>query len=458
MHASSLDIPAPLLYIATVDVREMPMTCRILTLQSEQDWPKASQWLQGRRDPGDGVENAVREILAAVRSKGDEALVDYTRGFDCPEFAPPLRVSEQDIARAAASVSIESREHISGAAANIRAFHEAQLEKSWFLTRADGSILGQRVLPVDSVGLYVPGGQGGNTPLVSSLLMNAIPAQVAGVPRLAVCTPPRKDGSVSPHILAAAHLLDIDEVYRVGGAWAVGALACGTQSIGPVDVIAGPGNIYVTTAKRLVQGTVGIDMIAGPSEVLILADASANPAWLAADMLSQAEHDPLASAICVTDDARLAESLQRELESQCVALPRAQTAARSLMDWSAIVVTPNLATAVGVANRVAPEHLEICTRDPWSVLPHIRHAGAVFLGQHSPEAVGDYYAGPNHVLPTLGTARFSSALSVQTFCKKTSIVAASPEFLRQNLQAIAGLARLEGLEAHARSVEARKNK
>ena len=244
----------------------------------------------------------------------------------------------------------------------------------------------------------------------------------------------------------------------MGGAWSIAALAYGTQSLPPVDVIAGPGNIYVTTAKRLVQGIVGIDMIAGPSEVLVLADSSANVSWIAADMLSQAEHDPLASAICVTDDSRLAESLQQELDSQCASLPRAQTAGRSLMDWGAIVVVPNLSVAVAVANRVAPEHLEICTRDPWAVLPHIRHAGAVFMGQHSPEAVGDYYAGPNHVLPTLGTARFSSALSVQTFCKKTSIVAASSAFLLQNAPAIAALARLEGLEAHARSVEARRHK
>ncbi|OXS29840.1 MAG: histidinol dehydrogenase [Desulfovibrio sp. MES5] len=434
------------------------MTCRTLTLHSEQEWPKLAQWLQGRNNPGDGVESAVRDIIAAVRAKGDEGLVEYTRNFDCPDFAPPLRVSEQEIARAAAAVPAEDREVISQAAIHIRAFHEAQLEKSWFTTRPDGSILGQHVLPMDAAGLYVPGGQGGNTPLISSLLMCAIPAQVAGVPRLAICTPPRKDGSVNPHILAAAHLLDIEEVYRVGGAWSIAALAYGTESIAPVDVIAGPGNIFVTTAKRLVQGMVGIDMIAGPSEVLILADSSANPTWVAADMLSQAEHDTLASAICVTDDPRLAESIRQELDKQCMALPRATTAARSLEEWGAIVVTPNLSVAVAVANMVAPEHLEICTRDPWGVLPHIRHAGAVFMGQHSPEAVGDYFAGPNHVLPTLGTARFSSALSVQTFCKKTSIVAASSTFLQQNMQAIAALARMEGLEAHARSVEARAKK
>ena len=405
------------------------MICRILHLQSEQEWVKASQWLDGRFNPGDNVEGSVREILANVREKGDEALIDYTRRFDCPEFAAPLRVSEQDIAWAAASISPEHLEQISEAAHNIRTFHKEQLEKSWFQTRPDGSILGQRVLPVDRVGLYVPGGQGGNTPLLSSMLMNAIPALVAGVPRVAVCTPPRKDGTINPHILAAAHLLDIDEIYRVGGAWSIGAMAYGTQSIDPVDVIAGPGNIYVATAKRLVQGTVGIDMVAGPSEVLVVADSSARPHWLAADMLSQAEHDMLASAILLTDDITLAEQVQQELEKQCSQLPKAQIAGKSLMDWGAIVVVPNIMTAVAIANRVAPEHLELCVRDPWALLPHIRHAGAIFMGQHSPEPVGDYFAGPNHVLPTLRTARFSSALSVQNFCKKTSIVATSPAFL-----------------------------
>lgn len=434
------------------------MTCRLLHILNEKDWASASQWLKGRTTPDAGVEAAVRDIIAAVRERGDAALVGYTRKFDAPEFTPPVRVSPQEIARAAASVPVENREYICGAAANIRAFHEAQLDRSWFVTRPDGSILGQRVLPVDAVGLYVPGGQGGNTPLISSLLMNAIPAQVAGVPRLAVCTPPRADGSVDPHLLAAAHLLDIEEVYRVGGAWSIAALALGTESVARVDVIAGPGNIYVTTAKRLLQGMVGIDMIAGPSEVLILADDSANPAWVAADMLSQAEHDALACAICVTDSPRLAERLPQELEKQCAALPRAAIASRSLEDWGCIAVVPDLATGIAIANHVAPEHLEVCTRDPWAVLPYIRHAGAAFLGEHSPEPVGDYYAGPNHVLPTLGTARFSSALSVQTFCKKTSIIAASPAFLEKNAEAITALARLEGLEAHARSVEARRRR
>lgn len=431
------------------------MTCRSISLQTAQDWPRVAQWLEERRNPGDNVENAVRAIIDDVRARGDDALLEYTRRFDCADFAPPLRLSENDIARSAASVSPECRGHIGDAARNIRRFHQAQKEKSWFETLPDGSILGQRVLPVDSVGLYVPGGQGGSTPLISSLLMNAIPAQVAGVRRIAVCTPPRADGSVDPAILAAAHLLDIDEVYRVGSAWAIAALACGTPSLPAVDVIAGPGNIYVATAKRLLQGIVGIDMIAGPSEVLIVADSSARPDWVAADMLSQAEHDPLASALCITTDIPLGERIREELDKQCASLPKAQTAARSLLDWGAVITVPHMDVAVAVANLIAPEHLELCVRDPWAVLPGIRHAGAVFMGHYCPEPVGDYFAGPNHVLPTLGTARFSSALSVQTFCKKTSIVATSAAFLQESREAIAALARMEGLEAHARSAEIR---
>ncbi len=302
----------------------------------------------------------------------------------------------------------------------------------------------------------MPGGQGGDTPLVSSLLMTAVPAQVARCPRIAVATPPRKDGSINPWLLTAAYLLGIEEVYRVGGAWSIAALALGTDSIAPVDLIAGPGNIYVTTAKRLLQGRVGIDMIAGPSEVLIVGDTSANPVWVAADMLSQAEHDTLASAIFITDDMRLAENVQRELDKQLPILPRAQIAAASIAKWGCIIVVPNLKTAVAIANIIAPEHLELCLRDPWGVLPHIRNAGAIFMGQDTPEPVGDYFAGPNHVLPTLGTARFASGLSVQTFCKKTNIISASRSFLRHNSAAIAALARLEGLEAHARSVEGRE--
>lgn len=432
------------------------MICRNINVDSEHDWLERSQWLKDRNRIDPAVEKSVAEIIAAVEARGDDALVEYTKKFDSENFAPPFLVNPTGIALAAASVPADSREQISEAAANIRSFHQQQLEKSWFVTRSDGSILGQRVMPVDAVGLYVPGGQGGNTPLISSLLMNAIPAQVAGCQRIAVVTPPRSDGSINPYLLAAAHLLDIDEVYCVGGAWSIAALALGTQSIQKVDVIAGPGNIYVTTAKRLLHGAVGIDMIAGPSEVLVIADSAANPAWIATDMLSQAEHDSLASAICLTNDKRIAEATQLELEKQIENLPRKDIAANSLANWGCIAQTPNLQVAVDIANIIAPEHLELCVRDPWSVLPAIRHAGAVFMGQHSPEPVGDYFAGPNHVLPTLGTARFSSALSTQTFCKKTSIIAASRAFLRENTESIAALARLEGLEAHARSVEARQ--
>lgn len=430
--------------------------CRIITLQNEREWAAAGQWLQERGNPGSAnVESSVREILANVREKGDEALAGYTRQFDCPDFSGPIRLSEQEIALGAASVSSEDREVIAQACSNIRTFHEEQKEKTWLQTRPDGSILGQMVNPLPRAGLYVPGGKGGNTPLVSSMLMNAIPALVAGVPEIAVCTPPRADGSVNPVILAAAHLLDIHEVYRVGGAWAVAAMAYGTESIAPVDIIAGPGNLYVTTAKRLVQGRVGIDMIAGPSEVCVIADSSANVRWLAADLLSQAEHDPLASAICIVLDPLMAKALAEELEEQCNRLPRVEIASASLRDWGAIVVVPSLNDALSVANQIAPEHLELCIRSPWETLPYIKNAGAIFLGHNSPEPVGDYFAGPNHVLPTLGTARFSSALSVQTFCKKTSIIATSRNFMRDNREAIARLARLEALEAHALSVEVR---
>lgn len=430
--------------------------CRIINLQSEREWAAQGQWLQERGNPGSAdVEASVRDILANVREKGDEALVGYTQKFDCPDFAAPIRLSEQEIALGAASVASEDREVIAQACSNIRTFHEEQKEKTWLQTRADGSILGQIVNPLPRAGLYVPGGKGGNTPLVSSLLMNAIPALVAGVPEIAVCTPPRADGTVNPVILAAAHLLDIHEVYRVGGAWAIAAMAYGTESIAPVDIIAGPGNLFVTTAKRLVQGKVGIDMIAGPSEVCVIADSSANPRWLAADLLSQAEHDPLASAVCIVLDPLMAKALAEELEERCAKLPRTAIATTSLKDWGAIVVVPSLNDALSVANQIAPEHLELCIRSPWETLPYIKNAGAVFMGHNSPEPVGDYFAGPNHVLPTLGTARFSSALSVQTFCKKTSIVATSRNFLRDNREAIARLARLEGLEAHALSVEVR---
>ena len=434
------------------------MICRSITVNSLQEWEKASTWLNTRGQSGGEVETQVRDILEQVKTKGDEALIEYTAKFDCPDFAPPIRIPEFDIQRAAAQVQAEQRDQIYAAADNIRNFHATQKDRSWFVTRPDGTILGQRMQPVDAAGLYVPGGQGGNTPLISTLLMTAIPAQSAGVPRICVCTPPRKDGTINPFLLAAAHLLNITEIYRVGGAWSIGAMAYGTPSIPKVDVIAGPGNIFVTQAKRMVQGQVGIDMIAGPSEVLILCDGTAYIDWLAADMLAQAEHDKLASAICVTTEKRIFEELPAELEKQCARLPRHEIAKESLTNYGAVVLAKNMPLALEIANHIAPEHLELCTREAWTLMPQIRHAGAIFIGSNSPEPLGDYYAGPNHVLPTMGTARFSSALAVDTFCKKTSIIAASNYFLQASINDVAALAKLEGLDAHAHAMEIRKRK
>ena len=416
--------------------------------------------LQRRGDPGDGaakVEQSVKSILADVRQRGLEALVEYTRRFDAPAFAAQqFAVAPKALEAAFTRLPKDDLDCIRRAIQNIRSFHEAQKSNSWFRTLPDGTVLGQAVLPVDRAGLYVPGGKGGATPLLSSLLMNAVPAAVAGVRQVAVISPPQANGAVNDYILATAHLLGITEVYAAGSAWAVAALAYGAGPLQAVDVIAGPGNIFVATAKRLLIGTVGIDMIAGPSEICIVADASANPAWLAADMLGQAEHDPLASSICIITDASLAKSCLAELEKQLAALPRKDIAAASLAAYGAIIVEPNQDKALDLANRIAPEHLELALADPWAALPKIRHAGAVFMGNASAEALGDYFAGPNHVLPTMGTARFSSALSVDTFCKRSSIIAASPAFAARHAQDVARLARLEGLEAHARSALCRE--
>jgi histidinol dehydrogenase len=421
-----------------------------------KDWPALRDRLAGRRNPGASVESTVREILARVRSRGDAALAAYTRRFDCPEFtSAQMRAPKAALTRALKAIPKADADILAEAIANVRAFHERQRENSWLTTTADGAVLGQMVLPVDRVGLYVPGGQGGETPLVSSLIMNAVPAQVAGVREIAVVSPPRRDGTLNPHILATAALLGIEEIHLCGSAWAIAALAYGTRTIRACDVIAGPGNIFVATAKALLVGEVGIDMIAGPSEIAIVADVSAEPAWLAADLLSQAEHDPLAACVLATWDRKLAAAVQKELAAQLKRLPRGQIAAKSLADWGALALTPDRDAALDLVNRMAPEHLELTVADPWAMLPFVRHAGAVFLGCHCPEPVGDYFAGPNHVLPTLGTARFSSALSVQTFCKKTSVIAAPPSYVAAHGAKIARLARLEGLEAHARSVECR---
>lgn len=428
------------------------MICRVLEY-GKSDFSLA--WLKARNTPDPNIGAQVLSIIDNVSQNGDSALLEYTRQYDCPDFTPPFRVNEKAFSISKSLISLADWEILEQAVSNIKEFHSAQIEKSWFMTRPDGSILGQRVLPVESVGLYVPGGRFGNTPLVSSLLMNAVPAIVAGCPRIVIVSPPRQDGTLNPHLLAAAAILGLTEIYAIGGPWSIAALALGTESINKVDVIAGPGNIYVTTAKRLLHGTVGIDMIAGPSEVVTLCDSTANPAWIAADMLSQAEHDQLASAICVTDDRIMAHNVLEELEKQLSTLPRKEIASRSLKDWGAVIITSSLQEGIEICNQLAPEHLEVAAKDPWNLLPYLKNAGAIFLGDYSPEPVGDYFAGPNHVLPTMGTARFASPLGVQTFCKKTNIIHASENFLPANAAAIACLARMEALEAHARSVEAR---
>ena len=431
------------------------MTCRSIRFPHDMDTARLLAWLDGRKDPDDAVVLRVRAILADVRKRGDAALRDYTRRFDAPGFPSRIAVSAKDIKAALAAIPQADADILREAIANVRDFHARQAEQSWFTTAPDGTILGQMVRPVDRVGLYVPGGQGGETPLISSLIMNAVPAQIAGVGSIAVMSPPRADATLNPYILATAALLGITEVLRAGSAWAIAALAYGTKSIQPCDVIAGPGNIYVATAKALLVGEVGIDMIAGPSEILILADESANPAWIAADMLSQAEHDPLAGALCITTSRKLAKEVVAALKDQLPRLSRHELARKSLEDWGAIVLVDSMEEGLALVNRLAPEHLELAVADPFALLGSIRNAGAIFMGHHCPEAVGDYFAGPNHVLPTLRTARFSSALSVQNFCKKSSIIAASGAFVARHGEKIARLARLEGLEAHARSVECR---
>ena len=432
------------------------MPIRELRFAGREDWPPIRDLLAKRRRPDVEIERRVREIIQRVQQDRDAALVEYTRRFDCPGFEPArLKVAPAEIKAAASGLPREDLDILAEATANVRAFHARQAEQSWQAETGDGAILGQLVRPIERVGLYVPGGQGGETPLISSLIMNTVPARIAGVRAIAVVSPPRRDGSLNPYILATANLLGLDEIYRVGSAWAVAALACGTETIARCDMLAGPGNIYVATAKSLLRDTVGIDMLAGPSEILVLADASANPDWLAADLLSQAEHDPLASALLVTTDPALGKAVIGRLAARLKELGRCEIAAKALADFGACVLVPDLAAGLELANRVAPEHMELAVAEPWAVVEQVRHAGAIFVGQHSPEPVGDYFAGPNHVLPTLGTARFSQALSVQSFCKKSSLLAISPEYLRRHGAKIARLARLEGLEAHARSVECR---
>ncbi|MFD1020378.1 histidinol dehydrogenase [Thalassobacillus hwangdonensis] len=397
---------------------------------------------------------AVQVIIEGVKTDGDEAVRRYTSKFDGVEL-DTFRIQPQEIERAYHALDAEMVAVLKEAAENIRNFHEKQRTHSWFDTSADGSILGQKITPLDAVGVYVPGG---TAAYPSSVFMNVIPAQVAGVERIAMVTPPSVDGTVPAGVLVAADILGVEEIYKIGGAQAVAALAYGTSSINPVDKIVGPGNIFVALAKREVFGDVAIDMIAGPSEIVVLADDTADAYEIAADLLSQAEHDQRSSCMFVTTSEKLATEVQKEVDDQLSTLPRKEIASTSIDDHGAIIVCESMDQAVAVVNRLAPEHLEVLTAEPFQLLPQIKHAGAIFLGKYSSEPIGDYFAGPNHVLPTNGTARFSSPLNVGDFVKKSSIISYSRKAWEENHQKIAAFARLEGLEAHARAVESRKGK
>jgi histidinol dehydrogenase len=401
---------------------------------------------------GKEVESTVLEIIADIRSRGDAALLDYTRRFDRLEIdAPGLLVTEAEIDRAFIQADEDALSTLRLAVERVTRFHEKQKRKSWLDTEEDGILLGQKVTPLERVGIYVPGGKASYP---SSVIMNAVPARVAGVSEV-IMVVPTPGGEINPYVLIAARLSGVDRIFRIGGAQAVAALAYGTETIPRVDKITGPGNIYVATAKKLVFGQVGIDMIAGPSEILVINDGSGNPAHIAADLLSQAEHDELASAMLLTTDRSFGEAVASEVERQLAVLPRSGIARRSWGDYGVIIVAGSLAEAISFSNRLAPEHLELAVTNPFEILPAIRNAGAIFLGHFTPESAGDYLAGPNHTLPTGGTARFFSPLSVDDFVKKSSLIYFSEVALRRLGGDIVRLAGLEGLDAHAESVKIR---
>ncbi|MCY8485490.1 histidinol dehydrogenase [Bacillus atrophaeus] len=396
----------------------------------------------------------VRSVIEDVRRHGDQAVKAYTEKFDGISL-DDTRVTEEEIKQAYSLLDARLLQVIRQAIRNIKEYHERQLQSSWFYHRKDGTMLGQKITALDSAGVYVPGG---TAAYPSSVLMNVIPALTAGVERIVLVTPPGKDGQLSPGVLAAASELGIKEIYKMGGAQAIAALAYGTETIESVDKITGPGNIYVALAKREVFGDVDIDMIAGPSEIVVLADDTAVPKEIAADLLSQAEHDKLSSSVLVTDSAALAQAVQSEVNEQLDTLPRKAIAEASIREYGHIYVAESMDEAVEAVNALAPEHLEIITKSPEALIGGIKHAGAIFLGRYSPEPVGDYFAGPNHVLPTNGTARFSSPLNVTDFQKKSSIISYSQKAFEEQAESIAAFARLEGLEAHARSIEARERR
>lgn len=395
-------------------------------------------------------EATVREVLQAVKRQGDRALLHYTEEFDRQTLSPEqLRVGGSELDTAYQQVPKELLDAIRLAAKQIEAFHRLRSPKSWVQFGEDDVVLGKRYTPVDRAGLYVPGGRAAYP---STVLMNAIPAKVAGVPRIVMCTPPGPDKTINAAVLVAAQEAGVTEIYRIGGAQAIGAMAYGTETVPKVDVITGPGNIYVTLAKKLVYGTVGIDSLAGPSEVLIVADGQANPVYVAADLLAQAEHDPMAAAILLTTDSLLARKVVAQVDRQLADHPRRTLTEKSIAHYGLVVVVESLQVAAELSNLFAPEHLELEVADPWALLEHIRHAGAIFMGHSTPEAVGDYLAGPNHTLPTSGAARYASALGVETFMKHSSLIQYSPAALQKVAGAIQLLTKAEGLPSHGDSV------
>ena len=429
---------------------------RIVKLTAESKKGLLEDLLQRSPNHYGQYESAVAEIIETVKKGGDEALFSYTEKFDhCKMDAAHIRVTREEIDEAYQKVAADFVEVMKKSAANIRAFHEKQLRNSWFDPKPDGTILGMKILPIAIAGVYVPGGKAAYP---SSVLMNVLPAKVAGVERIIMTTPPGADGKVNPGTLVAAHIAGVDEIYKVGGAQTIAAMAFGTQSIPKVDKITGPGNIFVALAKKACFGYVSIDSIAGPSEILVIADETANPRYVAADLLSQAEHDELASAILITTSKTLADQVSIEVDRFVANLSRREIIEKSLNNYGYILLVDSLDEAADTANEIASEHLEILTKDPFAMMTKIRNAGAIFLGEYSSEPLGDYFAGPNHVLPTNGTARFFSPLNVDDFLKKTSIISYSRPALEKIHQDIECFAENEGLTAHANSIRVRFEK
>ncbi len=411
-----------------------------------------------KRSPAqyDSYEKTVKDILADVQENGDQAVFGYTEKFDGVKLtADKVKVTQEEIDAAYKQIDARFLEVIRKALKNIREYHEKQKRSSWFSSEEKGTMLGQKITALQTVGVYVPGGKAAYP---SSVLMNIVPAKVAGVNKIIMCTPCQKDGKVNPVVLAAAREAGADEVFKIGGAQAIGAMAYGTESIPKVDKIVGPGNIYVALAKKSVYGNVSIDSIAGPSEVLVLADETANPRYVAADMLSQAEHDELASAICITTSEKLAKAIDKEVEAFVAGLSRKEIIRKSLDNFGYILVAETMEQAIATANEIASEHLEIVTKNPFEVMTKIRNAGAIFIGEYSSEPLGDYFAGPNHILPTNGTAKFFSPLSVDDFVKKSSIIYYSQEALQEVYKDVMDFAKAEGLTAHANSIGVRFEK